>query len=298
MSQEAILKFCGAQRELQNIREVNHVEKTRSNKSINMCRSMISKQMKTDSLDIVPIVCDGQTMFACMVEKKSAPMITSSMIMDAISNLHFDPSEPIPKTIEDWIEKIISTQIAKASTESSVPPKKYLKILKKCPEESVNSVSRAHPSTLSKVQDIVDTMTTAKNNIKEMNKTHDDKKKNLEKKVKESEREVADHLEKFDPTHGTRKIKIVVGGEEATYFLQRKTHCRKFRPTPRTVIPAIKGIVKKLAHNSGQSGTPGWETYRWLTSAETLKILDRDISLYLDQMCGSKESTKVTFTQT
>ena len=182
---------------------------------------------------------------------------------------------------------------AAAAAAADERPKGRLSVVAKRPD---GAHAPMHPGSASRIQETALSLHTATEASKALRKQNDVRRKQLRTACKETEESVAQHLQQHDPEYGTRRVKLVQGGAEATCYLRRKQSQRSSKPTVRTALPAIRQTIRMLREEANVDPSPTWDSFRWLTSPATLSRLERHVAQCLAQLHASKKKTRVVLT--
>lgn len=288
--QEALLKFCAAQRDLTRLDDATSAQRRQHARSASTFRDLLKEQMVSANASCVPVMCGGKQKYAILRRSATGSAVSCETIMKTLRELRYDAQHAsVPPTIEEWVERAL--RLAMTNGTEQRPP--TLAIVAKRPEVEPKTV---HPASMSRIQETMDSLHTASEASKTLRKRDDVRRRELRAVCKEVEESVANHLTKHDPEHGTRRVRLVHGSSEATYYLRRKSTARSSRPTVRTALPAVRQTIRRLREEAGVDAHPSWDSFRWLTSPATLLKLERHVGECLRRMHTEKTTSRVVLT--
>ena len=291
--EEAIVRFCAAERELAKIDEGVVVDRRRLVKNATAHREMLRDQVLATGADCVPVVCRGKQMYAHVRRRQAggaAATVTTDRVMDVLTNgMRYEVGAALPATVEEWVEARLTEALAPPAAEAAAP-----RILLNTRPPTAPTAP-VHPEAMARIQEAADALGATTERSRALVAQHGDRRKQLRAAAREAEQRVAEHLATHDPRHATRRVRLVPpgGGEEVTCYLRRKESVRRARPTLRTALPAVRAVVARVREASGVDATPSWETHRWLTAPHTLRALRRELDECLARLHTEKRTTRV-----
>ena len=303
----ALLKFCAAQRELTTLDDATALERRRHSRSAATFRELLREQMASAHATCVPVMLGGQQRYAVLkpAQGGASTAVTCDAIMRILRELRYegrsDRGAVPPSTLEEWAEAALRTALTTPPERPNGPareaadarPKARLSIVTKRP---VDARADVHPESASRIQETAQSLHATTEASKALRKQNDVRRKQLRATCKETEENVARHLQRHDPEYGTRRVKLVQGGAEATCYLRRKQSQRTSRPTVRTALPAVRHVIRLLREEANIDPSPTWDSFRWLTSPATLSKLERHVAESLEKLHSSTKKTRVVLT--
>ena len=301
--QDALLRFCTAQRELTRLDDATSVQRRTHSRSVATSRELLREQMTRANATCVPVMCGGKQKYAVLRTPTTTGAVTCDAVIHMLTNLRYDDVQHANRasregkvTLEDCVDAALRSSFAEPPADA---PRKHarLAIVTKCPEPEHRPV---HPACMSRIQETADSIHAASEAAKALRSQNDTRRKELRAICRDTEERVANHLARHDPEHGTRRVRLVDGSSrgnhESTFYLRRKNVVRSSRPTVRTALPAIRQTIRKLREDAGVHEDPSWDAFRWLTSPGTLATLRRHVSECLERLSTQKTSTRVVLT--
>lgn len=288
-AQEALLKFCAAHHELSRIEDSTAVERRRVSRNAASLREMLREQMVAANVSCVPVTVGSKQMYARMRPPAArTAAITPEAVMKVLKEMTFELSQQMPQSVEECVERALM----QALTRSDEAPRSRVGTVS-IAAKPLEQVDRPHPQLLSRIQETATSLGAVQATGREIRKRDEARRKELRTAQVGAEERVAADLVRHDPEHATRRVRVVAGDEEQTFILRRKTTVRHKRPTLRTALPAIRKLVRNAREASGVDATPTWQSFRWLTSPETLRKIEQQIKICLDQMNGEETKARV-----
>lgn len=289
--QDALRRFCTAQCEFAHLRDTNASDKRRISKGASMCKDLIKKRMINEGLEVVPITLEGKQMYAHLRKHSKSPTITTDVVLDAIRVMQFDTNTSSISSMAEWVENAIVKHMEMSHTDDGA--RLALSITTKRPD-AYDATRRPHPLAASQIQEVADSLSENRSGARKLKERIAPKMNELKQTIKTTEETVAQHLQQYDPSTGTRRLRLVSNGSEETFFLRRRSNVRKKRPTVRTTVPAVKRIVSNLVIQSGYNGPPTWDALRWLQSDETMRMLGARVDAALEDLSKTTETVGVS----
>lgn len=296
--QQALLRFCAAQRELTHIDDATSVERRQHGRSATAFREMLKEQMVGARADCVPVMVGGQQKYVVLKPTLAGgATVTCDAVMRILRGMRYDGGNSGSSTIEEWVEAALKTALTSDSSKRDATEHgtHRLSIVVKKPDQA-KEVRQVHPMAASRIQETVHSLHNATEAVKALRKRDDTRRKELKAVCKETEESVANHLHRHDPEHGTRRVKLVHGAAEATCYLRRKQSNRTVRPTVRTALPAIRQTIQTLREEANMDAAPTWDSFRWLTSPPTLAKIERHVAQCLQRLHNETTKTRVVLT--
>ena len=298
-TQSALLEFCAASQELSQIDETTCVARRAYSRTTSTLRELLREQMIASGVNCVPVssgnASDGKPLYAVLQTTARSAPISAPLIMRTLRELAYDPQQQMPPTLEEWIVQVIQRALQAAAPEG--PPRAPVVALSKKPLDAAVAKTRIEPADQARVQETVEALHNASRGAKELRARNSARLKALRATTKTHEARVAEHLLQHDPTHATRRVRLVQGDVEASYCLRRKKSVRESRPTARTVLPALRNMVRTMREGADVDASPTWAGYRWLTSHDTLARLEPHIVECIERIQSKKESSRVVLTR-
>ena len=291
--QEAITKFCSAQRELEQIRESTWAEQKRLSRSSSCFKDTLKQNMERQSLTCARVTVDGKEAYVKLQPRRKNPKVETRLLIDAIERMEYTPSQKL-QPLGEFLEDLVKHHVEMLKTTLSDQTKTYVSVSYKTPKEG--TIQNPHPSIQNTLTEIVRSLDTTAKQSKELRARDDVRKKTLVEQTKTYEPIVADHLKRFDPDLMMRRLQLEQPGVGArTYYLKRKTKTKVRRPTMRTLMSGVRTSVDTLLRDHGREGAiSDWDTFRWLKTPHVLERLRSLVQTQLDAHVKDEEVATVS----
>lgn len=136
--QDALLRFCSADRELAALEERTAVEQRRRSRHLGNVRDLLCAQMQAANVHYLPVTIDGVEQYAVLRRSQPRVVVTRDAVMSAIRKLDYakdlQSSRSASGTLEAWVEAAVRDALAAEQGQQAT--KVRVSIVRKRPKET------------------------------------------------------------------------------------------------------------------------------------------------------------------